>query len=106
MAAPTTRLMLTAAGFAILMDVTTTLLALQSSQFGEASPAVAHMISSHGLVYGVLVSAVLRMFAFALVALVAEVVRPAWPLWIVGFGGAAFTLWVALSNIQTMAGAA
>ena len=73
--------------------------------FGRETPAVATLIAADGLTLGLLLSALVRLAALALVVLVAARVPRvvALPLLSAGFLGAAFTWWIALGNVLTMA---
>jgi hypothetical protein len=98
------RVMLTLGFGACFIDAYTTWVALTHNGFQEATPAVAHLIATTGLIPGLFIAGVLRCAAFVLVALVARCVRwTAVPLVVVGLLGAAFTWYVALSNIVTLA---
>jgi hypothetical protein len=92
---------------ALAADWCTTYAALSTPGhvYSERTPAVASLIAAHGLTLGLLVSALLRLAAFGLVVLVAARVPRvvALPLLSAGFLGAAFTWWIALGNVLTMA---
>ena len=72
--------------------------------FGRETPAVATLIAADGLTLGLLLSALVRLAALALVVLVAAKAPRvvSLPLLAVGFLGAAWTFWVALGNVLTM----
>ena len=92
---------------ALAADWSTTYTALSTPGhvYSEQTPAVAALIAAHGLTLGLLLSVLVRLAVFALVVLVAarapRVV--ALPLLAVGFLGAAWTFWVALGNVLTLA---
>jgi hypothetical protein len=95
------------AAAAIAADLFTTYTALSTPGhvFFETTPALAALIASQGLSFGLLVSGLLRLAAFGLVALVATRVPRvlAVPLLIGGVLGAAWTWWIALGNVLTIA---
>jgi len=88
-----------------LLDVFTTWAALHAgSRFHEHTAATATLIASLGLTVGLAISALLRVAAFALVAVAAErLPRLSRPLLAVGFVGAAVTWLIVFSNISTLA---
>jgi hypothetical protein len=80
-------------------------LSIPGHGYSEQTPAVASLIAAHGLTIGLLVSVLMRLAVFALVVLVAARVPRAVALALlaVGFLGAAWTWWIALGNVLTMA---
>jgi hypothetical protein len=97
--------MLIAANAAIALDAFTTYAALTATVhgFSEQSARTAGLIYAHGLVSGILLSALARLLVFGLLALTAMI----WPrlapyLLAIGFVGAAFTWAVALLNVWTV----
>lgn len=100
---PAARWMLAFGFSAILLDAYTTIVAIQAGRFHEHTPQVAGLIHAHGLILGVVMAALIRMLVLALVAMLTWLIEPRWPLILVGFAGGAFTLWIALGNIHTMA---
>jgi len=90
---------------ACLLDAFTTWAALHTgSRFHEHTPATATLIASLGLTTGLVVSILLRVAAFALVAVTAErIPRLSRPLLAVGFAAVAVTWLIVLGNITTLA---
>ncbi len=98
------RVMLLLGFGACFIDAYTTWAAVSTGSFQESTPTVAHLIATTGLIPGLAVAAIVRCVAFCILALVARCVR--WtsvPLIAIGLVGAAFTWYVALSNIVTLA---
>jgi hypothetical protein len=95
------------AAAALAADWLTTYTALSTPGhvFSEKTPAVAALIASQGLIPGLLVSLLLRLVVFGVVALVAARVPRlvAVPLLTVGVLGAGWTWWIALGNVLTIA---
>jgi hypothetical protein len=91
-------------GTAVLLDAFSTWIAVRTGHFHEQTPATANLIASFGLATGLAMSVVLRVAAFATLALVAECIpRLSRPLVFVGFLAVALTWLTVLSNISTLA---
>ena len=98
------RLLILLGTIACLLDAFTTWVALRAGGFHEHTAATAALIAALGLPGGLVLSVLIRIAAFAVLAFVASRIPPlATPLAAVGFVAVAITWFIALTNIATLA---